>query len=139
MSHRLSTREFDAPCEERVSDLFEDIFTSGCGHCVIDCACGRTYFDNSQSCDWEDGELESLEAKAETQPDKYVAVDHTIGTFTLFGVEYVYGCPCTAGKPREYEAFILKHARKIAIYLNKKAEGLRETATKIEVRRVGKL
>lgn len=139
MSDKRSTMTLESPDSERVSEMFEDTFTSGCSHCVIECACGRTYFDDYNTYDWEEGELEELEAKAKAHPDKYVAVDYSVGTFTLFGVEFVCGCPCTCGKPREYESFILKHARKIAAYLNKKAEGLKKTAKQIEVREVGKL
>lgn len=114
------------------SELFSDVFDSRCGGSVRVCACGITYFDNYNYCDWEGGELEELQQKAKDDPKHYTERDCSVGTMEINGIEIVHGCSCDLA--RKYESFILNHAVHLAEYLNKQATMLREKAEVIEVK-----
>jgi hypothetical protein len=119
---------------DQCSELFERVFDSNHGGCVIDCACGRVHFDGipEGGWSWEPGELEELIRKAGEIPDKYVQHDGTVGSMNISGAEIVYGCSCDLA--RKFEANIIANAERIAEYLNKRAAAMREKADKIEVK-----
>jgi len=117
---------------EKCSELFEEIFDSRAGSCMKTCCCGRVFFDPESGIgDWEEGELEELYAKAKQDPDKYRELNYPVGYVTIDGQDIVYNCPC--GTMVRYERFLVRHARQIATYLNRRAELLREEADAITV------
>lgn len=118
--------------KKQCSELFGDVFDSNCGGCCRTCECGITHFDgyNEYDRNW-DNELEELQQKAEKDPDHYVEHDCAIGTMEIGGIEIVYNCTCDLAQ--KYESFILRHARQLAEYLNRRAIMLKEEAVAIEV------
>lgn len=113
------------------SELFSEVFSSGYAGCIRTCDCGITYFDGYNSWDWEVGELEKLRQKAKDDPHHYIEQDHSVSTIAIGETQIVHGCACDLAK--RYETFILKHAVKLAKYLNKRAKMLREKAEQIEI------
>lgn len=111
--------------KEKLSDIFEDAFQSSDGGSVRDCHCGITYFDDSADghWDWEKGEREELQRKAREIPTKVIALDWTVCTLILDGIEYVIGCECTSELKR-YEDFFIRNGRQIAGFLNRRGEEL---------------
>jgi len=114
------------------SDLFLDVFDSGCGGCIRTCECGIIHFDGFNEWDWKEGELEALQEKAKKHPGRYVEKDCAIGTLSIDGIEIVYDCTCDLA--RKYEQFIISYGARLADYLNKRAELLRQNAEIIEVK-----
>ena len=113
------------------SELFSEIFSSGCGGCLRTCDCGITYFDGYNNWDWEVNELENLRQKAKDDPRQYIEQDHSVSTMEIGGAQIVHGCSC--GQAQRYETFILNHAVQLADYLNKRASMLKEKAKLIKV------
>lgn len=103
------------------SEIFEDCFTQA-GTPGVDCEhCGRTHFTH------EDADCESLRAKAEKQPDKYIEQDcDSLAFGILDGRQYVFGCPCK--KAERYEQFVWDHREQIADYLKRRAQAEVEEA-----------
>ena len=116
---------------KQCSALFEKVFDSGSGGVVRTCVCGRTFYNYMDSGCFEPGELEVLEAKNKVDSDKCCAVDHTIGTISINGLEIVMGCHCD--NAQKYEKFILNHSRQLAEYLRRHAVNLREEAEAVDV------
>jgi len=112
--------------EEQCSDIFMEVFDSHCGGILRECHCGRITFDSTSDFGWEANELEDLMRKSTIYPDQYIATDSTVGTMIIGGVEIVYGCKCETAK--KYENFIRNEAAKLAEYLKKYAQSLREKA-----------
>lgn len=81
----------------------------------MECDCGRTLFDNSHQYDWEEGELERLEALAESDPEHYAVLDFGCSSVVIDGRTFVMGCPCNG--LRAYENFIRNHAEQLAKFL----------------------
>lgn len=113
------------------SDEFARSFSAGGCGIIRDCGCGKTYFDNYNLMDYEEGEHEELIKKFEKEPNGYIPVDGSFSMVCIEGVEYVDHCDC--GKAVKYERFIIKHDRHIAEYLNKRAEAFREKGKDIQV------
>ncbi len=112
---------------------FEEVFHSNTSGSVRTCKCGRTYFDGDlNDYDWEKGELEDLLEKALMFPTKFYEKEHSIQTMTIGVHEFVIGCECNGAQV--YEDFINQNDKKIAEYLNKKAERLKNKAADIEVK-----
>ena len=116
---------------DQCSELFADIFDSCSGGNIRTCACGRTFYNYMDTGSFDTGELEKLEAKQKSKPEKYFACDHTIGTMEIGDVEIVYGCQCDLAK--KYEQFILAHAEQLSEYLRRYAATLREKADSVDV------
>ena len=117
--------------DQQCSELFGEVFHSGCGGCVRTCECGITYFDASSPLDFDEGELDILLEQAEKKPTKYIECDYSISTIEIAGVGIVHGCSCDMAM--RYENFIRSHATLLAEYLNKTAKKLREEADGITV------
>lgn len=111
------------------SNDFEMAFSDHGGGCVRICHCGRTLFNSDGDWDWEKGELEELQKKADEDPDHFIDLPYTVSTCTINSSEYVMGCPCNG--MRAYEDFIINHATQIAKYLNKRVEALERKAKEI--------
>ena len=114
------------------SDLFVEALDSHVSGYVRVFESGKTYFDGYNNWDdWYSGELEGLKKDANDYPDRYIAVDGSVGTISIDGKEIVIGCDC--GRARVYEDFIIAHAEQLARYLNKYDKNLEERADKIKV------
>ena len=114
-----------------VSDMFKDVFADCGGSVRLTCACGITHYNPYDASCFDRGELESLEAAAKKDPKKYMAHDHTIGTYVVAGQAFVWDCPCEGGL--KYENFIKAYRHNIAEYLNKLADALAEDSRKTRV------
>lgn len=112
-------------CDTPASDLFASSFCDT-GSPVADCElCGRTNFDFSGEF-MEEGELETLLAKQEKQPEKYHGQNNTISWGHINGRQFVWDCPCNL--LYRWEQFVWTHRFSIAIYLKKRAEQELKTA-----------
>jgi hypothetical protein len=104
---------------EPASEMFHRAFSDS-SSLAIDCEfCGRTFFKSGG--DYDDGELEKLQANAKANPDKYVETDDYTSWYYLSGKQCVAECPCNAA--RHYENFIWRYRRQISTYLKLRAEG----------------
>jgi hypothetical protein len=112
------------------SELFEKIFDSGIGSCVHECFCGVYHFDEYNTWDWEDGELEALQEKAKTDK-KYMPHGQGIGWIEINGCDFVYGCSCD--NATKYENFLRNEAERIAEFLNGVSEESAKHAEKTKV------
>jgi len=91
---------------------FERAFSSGMAGCVRTCECGRVFYDNANSYDWEPGELERLQASKKATP-----VDYSVGTLVLEGGEFVQACNCWHERASKIIDWLDNHAHGIAEYL----------------------
>lgn len=92
--------------------MFERAFRDGTAGCRRTCECGKEYYDGVQTYDWEEGELERLEADTQA-----VGLDYTPGDITIEGRTYVDACTCWHKRAERIMAFIDGHGHKIASYL----------------------
>ena len=74
-------------------ELFARAFSSGGCGCVRACHCGRIFYDGLNSYDWEEGELERLQANVNAE-----CHDYSINTIYLAGNEYCMDCDCWHGQ-----------------------------------------
>lgn len=111
------------------TEIFGTVFGSGGGGIVRECECGRVHYSSQYSdanC-FDEGELERLEQWTETQPDRYISHDHSIGTMMIpFVGEVVYDCPCE--RAEKAERILQSQAARLARYLNAYSGLLREEA-----------
>lgn len=104
-----------------MSECSREFYSAFChsGSLVITCNyCDRTYFGRGG--DYEDGELEELQAKAEKEPDKYREREDFTSYFNFNGRQCVFDCPC--GASERIEALIWNNRHDIAEYLNARAK-----------------
>lgn len=92
---------------------FARAFTMHSGGCRRTCDCGKVYYDDSQSYDWEPGELEWL------QNGPGVAVDGGPSDIGFEGKQFVEQCDCWHERAQKLMQFIDGHARQIAEYLTR--------------------
>ena len=100
------------------SDAFERAFTHGSG-LFVECACGRIHFA-SQDGDWEEGELEAMQAKAKADPVRYLDGEVYTGHIDLGGETWAVGCPCNG--MRRFEDLFLACRGDIIDYFQAIAE-----------------
>ncbi len=111
-------------------ETFEDTFHDSVGSCRATCACGKTYFENAGCWDWEEDELESLNANPNA-----TEVDGTPGYISFEGTTYVTNCDCWKPRAEKIAAFLEGHGAKIIRYLNaRKKEKMAEAAAMPEGR-----
>lgn len=95
-------------------DSFNTAFDGRAGSCRMDCACGKTYFDDySTGYTWEEGELEKLRADPNA-----VAVDGSVSMMCFEGQTFVWQCSCWHSRRARICAFLDGHAHQIAEYLS---------------------
>lgn len=113
-------KEKEKKAPEPASEEFLDAISSGHGALRATCEfCGREYFASNG--DYDEGELEKLNALAEKHPEKYINTGEDWQSLcSIGGRDYVYGCPCNA--PRQYEDFIWAHRWPIAKYLKTRSK-----------------
>jgi hypothetical protein len=121
------TEENREPSDDFLSAVREHRLGGGgiwdtCDHC------GRTYFASDAGFDYEPGELEGLQEKAEKEPGKYIDTGEVaVGHIEFSGMKFLDCCECNA--LRRYEDFIWRNRVVISNYLEKRIEReLREIA-----------
>lgn len=104
-----------------VTDDFEEHFVD-IGSYQIECVCGRVHFGEPGSWDWEEGEYQELQRRAQVNPDAVVyhpGVD-TIVSMTLPNhAPAVIGCPCNAAV--NFEDWVWNNPQRIMRYLRDRA------------------
>ena len=105
----------------RHTEEFWDSLPGRGGTIVCECGgCGRTHFADTERADFDEGELESLQKKAQENPGRvigYCDVD-MVSTADLDGITIVWECPCNrAGR---YERFLWENRGWILEYLKKR-------------------
>jgi hypothetical protein len=91
---------------------FERAFSGGTAGCVRRCECGKQYYDGVQSYDWEEGELEKLQADPKARHLEYAP-----GDVVFEGCSYVDACDCWHKRADKIMGFLDAHAHQIAEYL----------------------
>lgn len=91
---------------------FERAFSSNSGGCRRTCECGVEFYDYANSYDWEDGELEALQA----DPKKR-GVDYSVGTVEFENREFCVDCKCWHPRAEQIMRFLDSHAGAVAEYL----------------------
>jgi len=102
------SEEFNRACEEYM--------TSGGSRRT--CECGMTFYNPDGGWDWNEGELEELQAKEER--GEATSVGYTVTAMSIDGKEFVIGCPCNG--LRQYEDFIWAYRELSALYIRNRAK-----------------
>lgn len=91
--------------------------------CRRECPHGITFFDgwNEGQWDFEDGELERLNALAISEPEHYVSVPDGPESASCNNVEYVTDCEKCMEQLARFEQFIWSHRHQIADFMTAKA------------------
>lgn len=102
--------------------IFEQAFSGGVGHSVMECACGKTYYNPCGGWDWSEGELEELD-----QSPSAISVPWTVGEVVFDGKTYAADCECWHKHADRCMNWMDNYRSEIAAYLNTiKAEKLTE-------------
>ncbi len=94
-------------------DNFEKAFTSSIGSCRATCVCGKEYYNGDDGWDFEDGELEKLDADPEATP-----LNYSVSYVCFEGRQFVADCECWKVRANLVMNFIDGHAHEIAEYLS---------------------
>ena len=114
--------------QERFESSFEGMRTM----CSVDCQCGRLHFVSADGHgDYQEGELEELQRKAQAEPEKYFEHDQYdyIDAVWIGGEPIVPDCPC--GKYKRYCDWIEENAEGLAKYLVKFFEDRKKEAERV--------
>lgn len=106
---------------------FVRAFSSGGGGCRHECHCGRQFYNPDGGWDWNEGEIEQLEKS------KATALEWSVGTIVLEGVEYVADCDCWHQKAKGCMNWISHHSHAVAEFLTKEKRRLEEVAANAPV------
>jgi hypothetical protein len=88
-------------------------FSAGTGGCRRECRCGVTYYDIANMYDWDDGELERLEADKAA-----VSLEYSVSDIRFGGVEYVADCKCWHSTAESMMRYLECNGAQIAEYLS---------------------
>lgn len=102
-----------APSDHPFWKQFESGFATRTSGAVRTCLCGRVFYNPSGGWDWEDGELDSLEADP-----KATGVDWACGEVRINGKTYARDCDCWHEQGRKILEFVLRYDEEIADFLN---------------------
>lgn len=92
-------------------------FSSGGNGCRFECKCGRLFYDTgNDDWDWVPGELESLYEMSKA--GKATALDYSVGTIILEGVEYAADCECWRDRALKIMAWLDANIRAVAQWIN---------------------
>lgn len=95
-------------------ESFERGFTERVSGCRRTCDCGREFYDAfNRGYDWDDGELESLQADA-----KVTGLDYSVGTLYFEGRHCVLDCECWKGRGNRIAAFLIEHREEIGRFFD---------------------
>jgi|SRR3990172_4145043 len=112
-----------------LSKEFARAFGDGCSGLVETCEwCGRLYFGTGG--DYEKDEREKYEAKAEKDPDNFIAVDDFSSTLMLAGKTYVVDCPCNG--PWRYEEWVWGQRFRILKYIQARSRIILDDAVDLK-------
>lgn len=101
---------------------FENAFDTHCGSSRATCACGRRFYNNDGGWDWEEGELEKLEADSTA-----TNLEWSIGYVEFEGVTFVVDCECWKKRAQKIMEFLDGHRREICEYFKlEKQRALKE-------------
>lgn len=89
---------------------FEKAFSGDTSGSTRECACGKFYYNPDGSWDWDEGELERLEATG-------IVSEYAIGNVFIDGVEYCDCCDCWHEKALLVMAFIDNNVYAITRYI----------------------
>lgn len=103
--------------------IFEEAFSAHCGGCVRECNCGKVFYDEENSYDWGNGELQGLKENSNA-----TGLPYSVSCVSIEGREYVIDCDCWHKRARQIKAFIDGHHQAIADYLNKEKQRLQAIA-----------
>lgn len=92
---------------------FEEAFRCPFSGCRGTCECGAEFYNPDNCWDWEEGELERLEADKDT-----IGINHSVGYVKFEGREYVDACDCWHKRAQSIIEFIVGHGSGIADFLN---------------------
>lgn len=110
---------------------FVETFIDSVSGCTRTCKCGRTHYAPSGSWSWEQGELEALEDGCKRNPDAFIErSEDSVRTMTIYGDEWVVGCPCNGATP--FERTIRALAPEILKYFKAAAQRFREAAKRMD-------
>ncbi len=101
-----------------VESAFVSAFSCHSSTTVADCGCGRTYFTSCPTGgDFDEGELEELQANREKEPDLYFETNvyDSIEIVAIGGEEYIPQCKC--GFLRPYIQFMEIKKEQLAMFL----------------------
>ncbi|MFH1309499.1 MAG: hypothetical protein ABIH85_02325 [Candidatus Omnitrophota bacterium] len=104
-------------------DNFKRAFSPPVGSCSAQCACGRFFYNPDGGWDFEEGELERLEADPEA-----TALEYSVGYIEFEGTIYVLDCDCWIERSKKIIQFIDSHASSIVEYLKLEKERKLEEA-----------
>lgn len=105
--------------ERKVSEEFWNVLCHG-GSIRATCEfCGITYFIDDPT-DYDEGELEDLQAKQKLYPNKFITLEYEPSLGNIDGKQAVRECPCNS--VRKYEDFIWDNRYLIADYLTERTK-----------------
>ncbi len=104
-------------------ESFQEAFHTGTGSCRGECECKNIFYNSDGGWDWEDGELEALEADPMATD-----IDCTVSFVEFQGIEYVYHCECWHRQAEKIMEFLDKHSHGIANYLTKEKQRVQAEA-----------
>lgn len=93
-------------------ETFERAFRDGVSSCRGTCACGREFYNSSGGWDFDEGEIEALEADPNA-----TATEYAVGYVTFEGVTYLDVCACWHPRAAKIRDFLRAHDSKIAAFL----------------------
>lgn len=91
---------------------FEDAFRTNHGSCRGKCVCGKEFYNQDGTWDWEPGELDALKAAGATN------LEYSVGFVEFEGKEYAMDCDCWHPRAKTLMGFLDSHAHQVAKYLN---------------------
>jgi len=104
--------ENDKGKAEKIERFVRAFGNAGAG-CRRECECGRVFYNDDPSWDFEPGELEELRADP-----KASSMIHSVSSFYLEGKEFAVDCDCWHERALQIMAFIDGHNGQIAAYIN---------------------
>lgn len=93
---------------ERLTN-FEKAFSDHASGCLLQCNCGRVFYDTVNNYDWEEGELERLDADSNA-----TGLPHSCGHIGFEGRRYCDGCNCWHDRALKIMEFLDAHDVQIA-------------------------
>jgi hypothetical protein len=115
--------ETGQPREVQDHEILDSFWHAGgsTGGIVRDCdRHGLTFFNEYEPGFFENGELEDLQAKAKENPEKYIALDHSVSQTTFLGVDYTWDCPKCRVEAVRVQAKVWGYRHQLSLYINER-------------------
>jgi hypothetical protein len=107
-------------------DSFASAFRDRVASCRATCACGREFFDPDGSWDFEDGEIEKLDAVKATR------LTYAPGYLTILDTVYVDACDCWHKIAIRVGAFLLEDIEKVGAFYRAERERRRADVDRLK-------